>query len=106
MATIQVPDKLLRSVIEVFEPERVILFGSRARGDEMIDSDYDLLVIVADDTPPERLGLEARRRARRLYRRAADIIPCRRSVFEGKAAVPGSFAHTIASQGIVVYERR
>ena len=104
-ATIQVPDELLRPVVEVFQPEKVILFGSHARGDGTADSDFDLLVIVADDTPPERLGLEARRRARRLYRRAADIIPCRRSIFEDKASVPGSFAHTIARQGVVVYEQ-
>ena len=27
------------------EPERVILFGSRARGDNRADSDYDLLIV-------------------------------------------------------------
>ena len=104
-ATIQVPDELLQQVVEVFEPEKVILFGSQAHGGGTADSDFDLLVVVADDTPPKRLGLEARRRARQHYRRAADIIPCRRSIFEDKATVPGSFAHTIARQGVVVYER-
>ncbi len=74
-ATVRIPDELLRPVVEVFEPERVILFGSRARGDGTADSDYDLLVVVADDSPPERLGLEARRRARRLYRRAGLVRP-------------------------------
>ncbi len=29
------------------EPERVILFGSRARGDNRADSDYDLLIVSA-----------------------------------------------------------
>ena len=34
-----------------FNPRRVILFGSHARGDARPDSDHDLLVIVDDDTP-------------------------------------------------------
>jgi predicted nucleotidyltransferase len=105
-ATVQVPDELLQQVVEVFEPEKVILFGSHADGGGTADRDFDLLVVVADDTPPGRLGLEARRRARQRYRRAADIIPCRQTIFEEKATVPGSFAHTIARQGVVVYERK
>ena len=45
---------IVRRLVETFEPERIYLFGSKARGDEGPGSDYDLMVIVADSAPPER----------------------------------------------------
>ena len=35
----------LRKVEERFEPNKIILFGSRARGDYLKASDYDLIVV-------------------------------------------------------------
>lgn len=56
-----VPDRLLNQVVAVFHPRRVILFGSRARGDTHQDSDYDLMVVVDDDAPDELLSQRKRR---------------------------------------------
>jgi predicted nucleotidyltransferase len=83
----------------------VILFGSAARGEAGPDSDVDLLVVVDDDTPADRVTLAAGYEARRNYRRAADVIPIRRSMFERKRRVVGSLAATADAEGIVVYER-
>ena len=41
-------------LVEAYVPERVYLFGSKARGDAGPDSDCDLMVIVPDDAPAER----------------------------------------------------
>jgi uncharacterized protein len=39
----------IKSKLQVIEPEAVIrLFGSRARGDYKLDSDFDLLVLIPD----------------------------------------------------------
>lgn len=100
-----VPDELLKPVIAYFNPRRVILFGSHARGEAGPDSDYDLMVIVDDDTPRERLTLSAGYESRRPYRRAADVFPCRERTFERKSRVVGSLPHTAATEGVVVYER-
>ena len=35
-----------RRIVDAFRPERVVLFGSRARGDHGPDSDIDLLVVT------------------------------------------------------------
>ena len=43
MAAPLVPRRLLDPVVEYFKPQRVILFGSRARGEATRDSDIDLL---------------------------------------------------------------
>lgn len=59
--------EVIRRVVEVAQPERVILFGSAARGEMGPDSDVDLLVIKA--------GVEHRRRlAQRIYRRLLGIV--------------------------------
>ncbi len=39
-------DEMVRLIVEEVQPERIILFGSRARGDAREDSDVDLLVIL------------------------------------------------------------
>jgi predicted nucleotidyltransferase len=44
------PDKLreiVRRIVEVADPERIVMFGSAARGEMRPDSDVDLLVIKA-----------------------------------------------------------
>lgn len=54
-----VPPALLDPVIAYFNPRRVIVFGSVVRGEAGPDSDIDLLVIVDDDTPAEKVTLKA-----------------------------------------------
>ncbi|MEN8443442.1 MAG: nucleotidyltransferase domain-containing protein [Cyanobacteria bacterium J06555_13] len=39
--------KMLKVIIEVAQPEQVILFGSRAKGTAKDDSDYDFLIVDA-----------------------------------------------------------
>lgn len=103
MAAPAVPEPLLDQVVAVFDPRRVILFGSRVRGDARPDSDYDLMVVLDDDAPDERLSWRRRSLARRGF--PADILPCREGALNDRAKAIGSFAHTILSEGLVVYER-
>jgi uncharacterized protein len=100
-----VPLDLLDPVVAYFRPRRVILFGSAARGDGGFDSDIDLLVVVDDDVPPERLTLKAGYESRRSYRRAADVIPVRQQTFERNRRIPGTLSEAASREGIVVYER-
>jgi predicted nucleotidyltransferase len=44
-------DDLVRRILAVVQPRRIILFGSAARGDMRPDSDLDILVVVSDGTP-------------------------------------------------------
>jgi predicted nucleotidyltransferase len=101
-----VPPELLDRVVRFFDPELVILFGSRARGDAGADSDYDLLVVVPDHTPPERRRLRAGYEARAGWSGAVDIIPCTQSGFERQREVVGTLAEIAAHEGIVVHARR
>jgi len=47
--------EILRRIVEVAEPERIILFGSAARGEMGSDSDIDLLVVKEGDFDHGRL---------------------------------------------------
>src|SRR5712691_9106475 len=98
-----VPRDLLDPVVEFFKPQRVILFGSKARGEAGRDSDIDLMVVVDDDAPPEKLSLKARDEARRNYRRAADVFPIRAADFELDRNITGTLAAEADIDGIVVY---
>jgi hypothetical protein len=105
MSSTLVPPELLDPVVAYFQPRRVILFGSAARGDAGPDSDIDLLVIVDDDTPAEKLTIRAGLDSRMSYRHPADVIPCRESIFRHKAHIAGTLAYEAAHGGIVIYER-
>ena len=98
-----VPRALLDPIVEYFKPQRVILFGSKARGEAGRDSDIDLMVVVDDHTPPEKLSLKSREAARRNYRRPADVFPIRAAAFERDRDIIGTLAAEADIDGIVVY---
>ncbi len=106
MAVPRVPAELLDPVVAYFRPRRVILFGSAARGDATADSDIDLLVVVDDDTPPDRVTARAGRESRRAYRQPADIIPMRERTFDRFSRVVGTVPYAARTEGVVVYERQ
>ncbi|HUB50442.1 MAG TPA: nucleotidyltransferase domain-containing protein [Acetobacteraceae bacterium] len=103
MAGVLVPPELLDPVVAYFSPRRVILFGSCARGEAGPDSDIDLLVIVGDDTPAEKVTLKAGSEARRDYHRPADVIPIREDMFRRMSAIPGTLSREALIDGITVY---
>jgi predicted nucleotidyltransferase len=105
MADPLVPSELLDPVVAYFRPRRVILFGSRARGDAGPDSDIDLLVVVDDDTPKEKVTLKAGYESRRGYHDSADVIPVREETFRRNARIPGTLSRAATLEGVVVYER-
>jgi predicted nucleotidyltransferase len=66
MPTADVLDEVVRRVVEVARPERIILFGSAARGAAGPDSDLDLLVV--------KRGVPHRRRlAQQIYSRLVGV---------------------------------
>ena len=48
-------DEIVRRIVEVARPERIILFGSTARGEAGPDSDLDLLVVKSGVAHARRL---------------------------------------------------
>ena len=46
--------EMVQAIVAEVDPEQVILFGSRARGDERENSDIDIIVVEAEPFGPER----------------------------------------------------
>jgi hypothetical protein len=100
-----VPPELLDPVVAYFNPRRVIVFGSVARGEAGPDSDIDLLVIVDDDTPAEKVKLKAGYESRKSYHEPADVIPVREKVFQQNSRIAGTLSRAAVLDGVVVFER-
>ena len=47
-------DRMIRTLVAEADPEQVVLFGSRARGDARPDSDVDLLIVESEPFGPGR----------------------------------------------------
>lgn len=96
-------DEIVRRLIAAYEPERIYLFGSKARRESGPNSDYDVLLVVPDDAESER------HRARRAYDVlwglgvAVDVVIWRRSAFDARAAVPTSLPATVLREGTVLH---
>ena len=75
------------------------LFGSRARGEGAPDSDYDLLLVVADDAPPERKRSRLAYEVLRGTGVAADVIVWTRGAFDRRLGVATSLPATVMREG-------
>ena len=95
-------DVVLR-LIGAYSPERIYLFGSVARGDAGPDSDYDLMLIVPDDAPPERRRSRLAHEALRGTGIGADVLVCTRSYFERRRSLRASLPGTVLREGRLLY---
>jgi predicted nucleotidyltransferase len=100
-----IPPELLNRVVAYFHPRRIVLFGARARDEYGPDSDIDLLVILDDDAPADKLTLRAGWESRRGYDHPVDIIPVSDAVYRRRAKIAGTLAYEAEIDGIAVYER-
>lgn len=82
-----------------YEPERIYLFGSAARGDAGPDSDYDLLLVVPDDAPVERQRSRLAYEVLRGTGVAADVLVTTRSYFERRRHLKASLPATVLREG-------
>jgi predicted nucleotidyltransferase len=107
MATIEVSDPTLREIVQrlvdAFEPEAIYLFGSHARGEEVADSDLDLMVVVSDTAAPERRGSRLAYRALRGTGVAADVLVWTRSEFDRRLHLRASLPSTVVREGKLLY---
>ena len=63
-------EDVVKVIVEAVDPELIILFGSRARGDSRGDSDLDLLIV---DSRPFGRARSRRQEMARLWRLLASI---------------------------------
>ncbi len=98
--------EIVRRLVDAYEPERVYLFGSTARGDAGPDSDYDLLVVVPDDAAPERRRSRLAYEALRGTGVATDVLVWTRSAFDARLHLRASLPATVSDEGAILYDFR
>jgi predicted nucleotidyltransferase len=95
--------EVVRRLVEAYRPERIYLFGSVARGDAGPDSDYDIMVVVPDDAPPEL------RRSRAAYVAlwgtgvASDVLVWTASQFDSRLHLAASLPATVIREGRLLH---
>jgi len=96
--------KMVRPIVAQFDPERIILFGSHARGDAGPDSDVDLLVVMS---------FEGSKHSKQVELRGAlpntpvpvDVIITRPEDFLWRKDVVGTIEWPASHEGKVIYAR-
>ncbi len=94
--------RVVHQIVERFDPQKVILFGSYADGKPTIDSDVDLLVVM--NTEEEPIYAAARIAAAVDHPFALDIVVFAPHSLEASFQRKGSFATEIMTRGVVLYE--
>lgn len=98
------PDAV-EDIVRVFNPVRVILFGSIARGEEGPDSDLDFLVVLDHVDPEDRARLMGEIRAAIEVPAAIDVFVTDPAETERRKDVIGSIHYWPMREGVVVYDR-
>jgi|NGEPerStandDraft_6_1074524.scaffolds.fasta_scaffold337633_1 predicted nucleotidyltransferase len=96
-------DEVVRRVLTVARPERIILFGSAATGQMTEDSDLDLLVVEPEPANTRDRSVRIRR-ALGDVRYPVDVIVMSSARFEETKNLIGGIAYPARKYGRVLYE--
>ncbi len=97
--------EMVRRIVERFDPERIILFGSHARGEATEDSDVDLLVVLKDVASKRDKAIEIRGALFGLGV-AKDVLVVSPEELERKKDLVGTIVYPALHEGRLLYERR
>jgi predicted nucleotidyltransferase len=99
-----VPPALLLRLVRSLSPDRILLFGSRARNLARPASDIDLLLVGAWSMEPAHLLRHARHLVMHSFRRV-DLVLCTPEEITAAQAGHAPFLHSILESGVVIYQR-
>lgn len=96
--------EVVRLLRQAAQPTRIIVFGSRARGDARPDSDIDLLVVEQEvrDRVAEMVRLG---RILSPLRLPIDVLVVSEAMYRTWVDTPGNIYFTVAREGRVLYEQ-
>jgi predicted nucleotidyltransferase len=94
---------LLDRLVSSWRPRDIWLFGSRARGTAVPDSDWDILLVVPDELAPP--GFDDPMTVWKVKQGTgvrADVLVCRASEFEDDRGTHNTIAYDAAVEGVQI----
>ena len=104
MTSLEKLPEITRRILGVSSPQKIILFGSYARGDFGPDSDLDLMVVMDQVDSPRSESVRLRRALRGLLA-PVDIIVATSEQLERHKNTIGLIYRVVLTEGKVIYER-
>ncbi|MDP8241141.1 MAG: nucleotidyltransferase domain-containing protein [Candidatus Hatepunaea meridiana] len=95
--------KLNKQIVQLFQPEKVILFGSYAYGNPSVDSDVDLMVILPFEGRSFRKSLEILNKTNPHF--AIDLLAQRPDDIRRRYDEGDPLVREALDKGKVLYER-
>ena len=97
--------KLKDALLEAYDPEAVILFGSLARGDADEFSDVDFLVVMETERDVKALGEEISKHLDHLTTEKHIIVRTPHD-FRRQQDIPGTIVFSAATEGRVLFDKK
>lgn len=97
--------RVVDAIVTSVQPDGVILFGSRARGDFRANSDFDLAVLAPDGSARRRVAMRAYKSLAAVANRsvAVDIVVLTPSLMVAERDLIGSVARAVSREGVFLY---
>jgi excisionase family DNA binding protein len=97
--------RVVSAIVTSVQPDGVILFGSRARGDFRADSDFDLAVLAPDGVVRRRVAMRAYESLAAVADRsvAVDIVVLTPSLMAAERDLTGSIVRAVSREGVFLY---
>ncbi len=96
--------RMVNRIVKEFQPERVILFGSHARGEGGPDSDVDLLIVMPVEGSKRDKAIEIGV-ALHDVRIPKDIIVTTPEEFEWRKEIAGTIERPAVMEGMTLYAK-
>jgi len=104
MTSLEQLPEITRRILSVSSPQKIILFGSYARGDYGPDTDLDLMVVMDRAESPRSESVRLRRALRGLLT-PIDIIVATPEQLERHKNTLGLIYRNVLAEGKVIYKR-
>lgn len=96
-------NRVLQRLVATFDPVAIFLFGSRARSEAWQDSDYDLMIVLHDGYPREKLKPSVWWPIARSDRIEANVVFSRASSYAWRRHEVGTLEYEVEVDGIQLY---
>ncbi len=104
MMTADMLDTMVNRIVKQLDPDGILLFGSRARGDAREWSDVDLMIIMNTVLDKRKTAIDTQMLLKDLFI-SKDIIVVTKDEIHRKRNIVGTLIHAALQDGRMLYER-